>query len=188
VSAATGQRIVLVRHGQSLWNIDRRLTGHTDVPLSDEGRAQARALRPRLASIRFDGIWSSDLSRAVETAQLALGEPRVDPRLREIDFGALEGLRWDALHAEQMQRIAQLTDFAAPQGESFHQLSTRVHAFLDSLPGGTWAVVAHVGVIRCMLHRIEPARIVPNASAIAWDRHAGAVVPLEEWARDEGTT
>ncbi|HSD65513.1 MAG TPA: histidine phosphatase family protein, partial [Vicinamibacteria bacterium] len=84
----------LVRHGETPASRGRTLAGWTDVPLTEHGEGQAAALRPLVAGERFDGVWSSDLRRAVTTARLAWGEPRPDARLREMSFGTLEGRPW----------------------------------------------------------------------------------------------
>ena len=89
-------RLVLVRHGQTAWNLEGRAQGHTDIELDDTGRAQAAALAPYIAQMAPAALWSSDLARAVQTAeQLAVTtglEIRRDPRLREFDVGERAGL------------------------------------------------------------------------------------------------
>jgi len=88
--------IVLVRHGETDWNRDHRVQGHTDVPLNDEGRRQARALSDRLDVHLFDAVYSSDLSRALETATILAVPRSLDVTtlysLREKNFGTWEGL------------------------------------------------------------------------------------------------
>jgi broad specificity phosphatase PhoE len=93
--------LVCVRHGRTAWNAVRRFQGRTDVPLDDEGRAQAQALAAHLASEHFDFALASDLSRATATAA-AIGAAcgvavMSEPRLREMNFGAWEGLTWDEI-------------------------------------------------------------------------------------------
>lgn len=89
-------RLVLVRHGQTAWNLEGRAQGHTDVGLDDTGRAQAQALAPYVAAMQPTALWSSDLARARETADhlaAATGlEVRTDRRLREFDVGERAGL------------------------------------------------------------------------------------------------
>src|ERR1700735_3011372 len=92
------RRIVFVaRHGETDWNAAGRWQGHTDVPLNDNGRAQARALAERLRGARLAGVVASDLSRAHETARIVAGElgvslAYVERELRERGFGVFEGL------------------------------------------------------------------------------------------------
>jgi broad specificity phosphatase PhoE len=90
--------LLLVRHGETDWNAERRWQGHADVPLNERGRDQAERLAEELENARVDAVYSSDLSRARETAEIVgarLGVPVVlDPALREIDVGSREGLTW----------------------------------------------------------------------------------------------
>ena len=93
----TPTRIVLIRHGETAWNAERRLQGHLDIDLNEEGQRQARALAAALANEHFDVLVSSDLARASQTAK-ALGDLTglplyIDGRLRERCYGAVEGLR-----------------------------------------------------------------------------------------------
>jgi probable phosphoglycerate mutase len=89
-------RLVLLRHGQTAWNLEGRAQGHTDVGLDDTGHAQAAALAPYIAAMTPTALWSSDLTRARETAAYlaaATGlEVRPDRRLREFDAGERAGL------------------------------------------------------------------------------------------------
>jgi broad specificity phosphatase PhoE len=97
--------LLLVRHGETDWNAEGKLQGHTDRPLNDYGRRQAQALADRLAGQRIDAVYASDLARARETAEI-LGAKLgltvvVDPDLREKNWGNWEGLTSDErLHIE----------------------------------------------------------------------------------------
>ena len=96
VEAETARRLVLLRHGRTAWNLENRAQGHADVPLDDIGHAEAAAAAPFLARMQPTRLWSSDLSRALQTASYvaeATGLNAVpDPRLRENDLGARSGL------------------------------------------------------------------------------------------------
>ena len=158
-------RIVLVRHGETAWNAERRLQGHIDIALNSEGERQAAAMAGALESERFDHLISSDLQRAYQTAQALaqrLGMPvQSDPRLRERCYGAFEGL----LYADISQRFpaqfaawqARDIDAVMPPGvhaaESFRQFYRRsVEAILDlaaAHPGQSLALFAHGGVLEC---------------------------------------
>jgi probable phosphoglycerate mutase len=140
----------LVRHGETEWNAEGRFQGWTDVPLNETGRAQAGRLRDLLAGREFDGVWSSDLVRAVETARIAVGEPDVDRRLRELDFGDLEGSVWDELDGDMRAGLKEFDSFRSPGGESAVAFVERVFAFLDDLEPGRHVVFAHGGVIRAI--------------------------------------
>jgi probable phosphoglycerate mutase len=100
---------------------------------------------------RYASIWSSDLERAIMTARLAGWDATSDPRLREIDFGELEGLQWDALSLADRESLAGFDGFQAPGGESTAQLSQRIVGFLDALGPGWHLAVTHGGVIRALL-------------------------------------
>ena len=88
--------ILLARHGETDWNSGRRVQGHTDIPLNAAGVEQARALAEQLAGEPLTAVFSSDLSRALDTARAVAAvhglEVTVDPRLREKNFGTWEGL------------------------------------------------------------------------------------------------
>ena len=143
-------KLWLVRHGETEWNANRRFQGWTDVGLTDVGRGHAAELAAMLAGRRFDGVWSSDLSRAVETARIAFGEPTTDSRLRELHFGDLEGSVWDDLDDTVRAQLVGFDEFVAPGGESVEAFKRRVIEFLDTLQGGDHLVVTHGGVIRML--------------------------------------
>jgi len=94
-------QLICVRHGRTAWNADKRFQGHTDIPLDDEGRAQATALGALLRDERIDVAVSSDLLRAAETARIVLGARdlslRLDADWREMRFGDWEGLTWEEI-------------------------------------------------------------------------------------------
>jgi probable phosphoglycerate mutase len=141
-------RLCVIRHGQTAWNADRRFQGWTDIPLDGAGREQARHLRDELMGREFDAVWSSDLTRALETAQIVAGGSEVDSRLREMNFGDLEGSTWAEMDPTIRTAIAGFDDFEAPGGESMTQVRDRVVEFLDGLHPGSHLIVTHGGVIR----------------------------------------
>jgi probable phosphoglycerate mutase len=146
-------RLWLVRHGATDWSEAGRLCGSTDIPLSPEGRAQADPVRNRLASHWFTGVWTSDLARAKEFAQLAVRHATPDRRLRELDFGELEGKRWDDLDPSTRHALVRFEGFVAPGGESVAQLEERVGEFLAELEPGDHLLVTHGGVIGLLARR-----------------------------------
>ena len=159
--------IVLVRHGVTAWNKDKRFQGHTDTPLDDEGRRQAALTGARLAgSARagapFTAVYSSDLGRAWQTAEpiaAALGlERRIAPGLRERFYGGFEGRTHQELiheHHEAYTRWhSREPDFELPGGgESLRRFYERVHAAVGMLatshPGERIVAVTHGGVLDC---------------------------------------
>jgi len=152
VAIPSGVRLLLVRHGSTAWSEAGRLCGWADVPLSARGRAEAGALRRRIGEIRgLCATWSSDLLRARETARLAGLAASPDARLRELDFGSVEGSRWEELSDPIRAGLLGFDGFRAPGGESVAGLAARVGGFLSGLPPGSHVLVTHGGVIRLLL-------------------------------------
>ena len=163
-------RILLARHGETPWNAEGRYQGQEDIPLSDVGIAQASALGRRLADTRIDRAVASPLSRAMRTAQLALGEARasmlgLDEGLKEIGHGEWEGLLASEIGQRDPQRLQAWRD--APDtvqmpgagGESLQQVVDRAWpAFARACEGlgedDTLLVVAHDAVNRVLLCRV----------------------------------
>lgn len=159
----------LVRHGETPASRDRTLAGWADVPLTEHGEAQAAALRPVLAGERFDGVWCSDLRRAMRTSELALGGATPDQRLREMSFGALEGLPWETLDAAVQQALVRFEGFEPPDGETFEDLRARVFSFLDSLPPGRHLLFTHGGVLRLLSREVGEDQFVPTGTLLVID-------------------
>ncbi len=159
MNAALATRVLLVRHGETDWNVQTRLQGHTDIALNARGREQVRRLGEVLAGESLDAVYSSDLQRAFDTARAiadATGAPlHAEPALRERGFGCFEGLtyaeieaRWPADARRWRSRDAA---FGPAGGESlldFHARCVHVGERLAALhPGGSIALVAHGGVL-----------------------------------------
>lgn len=133
--------LYLVRHGLTDWNQKRVCQGQTDIPLNDEGRRQATALADRLAPITFDALWSSDLCRAHETAEIVRGGRSlslgVSPDLREMSFGEWEGQDlgglFERLPEERERWHNQPEMWHAPGGERLGEVQARMVRFLDTL-------------------------------------------------------
>ena len=155
--------ILLIRHGETAWNAERRLQGHLDIPLNNEGERQAAALARALAGEHVDVIFSSDLGRAASTARAVAelhGLPlHTDPALRERCFGAFEGLLYDELETRFPEAYAQwrARDPHAryPDGErraeTFDEFAQRaVHAvcrIAETHRGKRIVIVSHGGVL-----------------------------------------
>lgn len=156
--------LLLVRHGETDWNAERRWQGHADVPLNDRGREQAYALAETLAGETIDAIYTSDLSRARETADILgarLGVTVVvDPDLREIDVGPLEGLTADESRAVE-----------GWPGEPIEEHSDRVMRALGRIaaahPQGRVLAVTHGGSMRRVHERLEIEH-VPVGNCVVW--------------------
>ncbi len=157
--------IILVRHAQSVWNEIGRWQGHADPPLAESGREQARAVARRLGSWPIDAIYSSDLIRAVETAQ-AIGEatglePIIDPRWRERGFGAAEGLTAEEIAAQYPEAWASRAFgpiSGMPGAENHDEVVARSRAACADLlynhAGQTVVVVSHGGMILTTLMQL----------------------------------
>jgi 2,3-bisphosphoglycerate-dependent phosphoglycerate mutase len=197
-------KILLIRHGETAWNAVRRLQGHIDIPLSPTGERQAEALARALAAEPLEAIISSDLGRALQTAQaVAEHHPQLplhtDPGLRERGYGAFEGL----LYAEIAERYpvefaewqARDVDAVMPAGdrvaESFRQFFQRcqdgIARWAERYPQQSILIVAHGGVLECAYRAARGLSIdgprdfqVKNASInrFAFDK---GVLSLEQW-------
>ncbi|MCA1246814.1 histidine phosphatase family protein [Massilia sp. MS-15] len=157
--------ILLIRHGETAWNADKRLQGHLDIALNAEGERQAALLGAALASEPIDHIVSSDLLRARQTAEaiarrrgLAIG---IDRALRERCYGGFEGLLYSEIASRfplefaawQARDVDAALPLGANRGESFRQFFGRtmraIMAHAAAHPGQTIALVAHGGVLEC---------------------------------------
>lgn len=156
-------RIHLIRHGQVAGFEDKRYNGQGDVPLTAEGLAQYRALLPRLERCPLGAVYSSDLSRCLQGAQLLAAShgltPTATAELRELHIGEWEGLTWKELQARYPQewqaRLADIVHYRVPGGETLLDLAARLRPalrrILDRHPGEEVLVVGHGGVNRVIL-------------------------------------
>lgn len=152
-------QLIIIRHGQTHWNLKLIRQGHLDSPLTERGVAQARALAERLRSETFSALYSSDLGRAVQTAQMiadATGHKIVtDPRLRERHLGIFQGLNGDELkerYPEEYRLHRTMgPSYVIPGGESMRQQVERNVAYFNEIAekhlGETVVVVTHGGVL-----------------------------------------
>lgn len=156
--------VLLIRHGQTDWNKIGRWQGHTDIPLNDSGHQQARLLAHRLATWPISVIYTSDLKRAVQTADL-LGTklglvPIKEPALRERNGGFFQGLTREELQArlgEEWRRVRQ-DGLAPPNGESDLDLAMRVEAAFQQMvnrhKGDMIAMISHGGALKVLISHI----------------------------------
>jgi 2,3-bisphosphoglycerate-dependent phosphoglycerate mutase len=164
-------RLVLVRHGQSLWNLQNRFTGWVDVPLTATGEDEARRAGERLRGSTFDVAYTSALSRAQDTLQLILETAGIvapvirDAALNERDYGDLAGLDKAATAArygaEQVHVWRRSFDVAPPGGESLKDTAARTLPFFDRAIlgdirlGHDVLVVAHGNSNRSIVMRLD---------------------------------
>jgi broad specificity phosphatase PhoE len=150
------RQVVLIRHGATEWSELRRHTSHTDLDLTSDGEAEAKALRPALADLRFAAVLVSPRRRAVRTAELAgLTTSAVDPDLAEWDYGAYEGVT--TAEIRQTRPDWSLWTDGAPDGESQTEIGQRIDRVVDrirsTLDSGDVAVVAHGHSLRVLTAR-----------------------------------
>ncbi len=200
LSKPTITRICFVRHGETDWNVEKRIQGQLDLPLNEVGRAQALAMAFNAAHVSFRTVYSSDLARAEETARaLALREGlevELLPQLRERNYGIFQGitaaegaLRYPEAHAHYMARDP---DYDFETGESLLHFAARVAEAVDWMvrhhSGQTIAAVSHAGVLD-ILYRKATGRplhtprdfVIPNC-ALNWFHFDGQGWHLETWA------
>ncbi|HSC97244.1 MAG TPA: histidine phosphatase family protein [Burkholderiales bacterium] len=156
--------LIVIRHGETAWNREKRMQGTTDTQLSDVGREQARALGRRLAGQAFAALYTSDLLRARDTARAIAehtGREAVeDPRLQERRFGIFEGLTAEEIVARYPEEHARFAsrdpDYAVPGGESARSFTQRCIGCLAEIagrhPGAEVVVVTH-GLVLDSLYR-----------------------------------
>jgi broad specificity phosphatase PhoE len=168
---------LLVRHGETDWNRERRFQGHADRALNELGREQARELAAELAGDGIHAVYASPLRRAAETAAIlaaSLGlEVGFDARLMEIDVGSWSGLTRDEIErrfpdAWERWRAG---DRGWDGGETYDELAVRVLAALHDIavshPDETVLVVGHGGTVRSMLAHAARTSIVELRRAVA---------------------
>ncbi len=192
-------KIWIIRHGETAKNREKRLQGRSDTPLNRQGIAQARKAAAFLAEqdIRFTAVWSSPLSRAVETARLVAGaqaEIRVDDRLLEMDYGPYEGCSLENPPPEILTFFADFVHNPAPEGmESLHHVVERLGRFLEEIASeepGDVLLSTHAIALKGALEYLTPgaegfywSRYVSNCSI--WQsefRHGAYSLPVERFA------
>ena len=155
--------ILIIRHGQTAWNKQKRYQGHSDIPLNEKGELQAVALAETLKNERLDAIISSDLLRAQKTAEeIARWHElpvKLDSALRERCYGVFEGMQLEEIERDYPEHLARWQaaepDFVFPPGEreaeSLRQFYGRalgaLNHWAEQHPGQKIAVVAHFGII-----------------------------------------
>jgi len=164
--------LILLRHGESQWNLENRFTGWIDVPLSPRGEAEARQAGEKLRGRRIDKLYTSVLVRAIETARLALETAGIgalpterDPALNERMYGDLQGLNKaeaaQRFGAEQVHLWRRSYDVRPPGGESLADTAARVLPYWERriLPdlraGSNVLVVAHGNSLRALVMHLD---------------------------------
>jgi alpha-ribazole phosphatase len=179
-------RLCLVRHGQTDWNLEGRYMGQSDIPLNEKGRDQAQVLSEKLRNYPFACIYTSDLRRARETAEIIAASLRLkvfsDSRLREINQGEWEGQLVDTIKDRYadlwQQRISDPASIRPPGGETVAEVAKRVQVVLNEIansrPGDSVLVVSHglaLATIICKVRGIptgQAYRHIPENTEPVW--------------------
>jgi broad specificity phosphatase PhoE len=164
-------RVTLIRHGETAWNVENRWQGHANVALNATGLRQAVRVAEHLRSLPesadITAIYSSDLSRAHQTAQAIAEQLSVpvilDTRLREIDMGDWQGMTGDEAELWDGARLHAVRaggyNIPRPGGESLQMLADRVgalfHEVMNTRPGEHVIFVSHGGTLRMLLHALD---------------------------------
>lgn len=154
-------KLYMVRHGQTTGNVAGLIYGQVDYPLTQKGRDQAAAIQPILEKVKFDRVYSSDLSRAIETQQIAVpgAEGIRTPLLREFDVGNLTNVPYaeaEEKYSEQLEN-ARTNGYDWFGGESYDQILDRMRKFLDVLeadPCDNVIAFTHNGMLGFMLQLV----------------------------------
>jgi probable phosphoglycerate mutase len=162
----TPTRFIIVRHGETAWNLEGRYQGHADSGLTETGLAQARLLAERFACDPVSRLYSSDLGRACETARIIASrtgrELHLDQRLRERSLGVMQGLRRIEFQQRMPEDYARFTsgdwDYAPPEGESSRLSVARFMAAVTEIAtnhaGQTIGLITHGGVLGNFLRAV----------------------------------
>ncbi|MCQ2559952.1 MAG: alpha-ribazole phosphatase [Clostridia bacterium] len=161
-----GCKVILIRHGETVWNAVGKWQGHRDIPLSEKGLQQAEAVAQRLAGEKLDAVYCSDLQRARVTAE-KIAQPhgltvQVNSQLREMNFGQWEGLTYREIESSRDQVLASWCldpiTFRPPGGELVPEMAARVKAALQQIVAENQdkvvVVVCHGGPIRTFLAQL----------------------------------
>ena len=187
--------IFLIRHGETAWSISGQHTSRTDLPLTEEGRLRAAALKEKLAGREFALVLSSPMRRALETGQLSGYEPVVDPNLHEWDYGAYEGLTSEQIHQTAPEWT--IWNGTPPGGESAEQVGARadlvIRRALGNFGEGDVAIFGHGHMLRVLAARwleLAPtdgrlfALDTGTVSVLGWE-HTARVIHI--WNEGAGT-
>jgi broad specificity phosphatase PhoE len=170
-------RIYFVRHGETQYNIEKRMQGFCDSPLTDRGISQAKSVGMGLEDIEFSAVYTSESQRVIDTAKYAVGHrnlpTKTDPRLKEMNFGVLESLLASEIseqYGDILERLFTLNDLnmAAPEGESYTQLYTRTSSIIKEIidkhknEGGNILVFSHGVTIGYYLMQLSQRTDFPH--------------------------
>ncbi|MCI9540384.1 MAG: histidine phosphatase family protein [Lachnospiraceae bacterium] len=152
--------LYLIRHGQTDWNIEKKMQGTEDIPLNNTGKEQAAFCAKALSSISFEAIYTSPLSRAIETAEIISSyvchpPVRIEPNLKERDFGEISGLTYQEFH----QAFPDYPNTLPCGMELYHDLSARIYRAVETCaknhPHSSILLVSHGAAINSFLYTVS---------------------------------
>jgi broad specificity phosphatase PhoE len=181
-----GHEVYLVRHGETEWSLSGQHTGSTDIPLTDNGKAVARELGEKLKGIEFAAVWSSPMSRAIDTARLAGYEHdvRIDDRLTEWAYGEYEGMTTPEIRETRPDWF--LWRDGCPGGESPAQVGARADGLVEEVRvvQGDVLLFAHGHILRVITARwlgyppgdgMHFSLGTATLSILGWEREAASI-------------
>jgi len=188
-------KLIIIRHGETLWNVEGKKQGQLDSPLTSLGIEQAKALAQRLTEESFTDLYSSDLGRAYKTAEYIAARTNhtifPEQRLRERNFGIFQGLTDKQIEnkypAEYNSYLTNRVDYVIPDGESLRQFYMRVTDFLENLTtrhdGQIITIVTHGGVIDGWFRYIFDLPLETPRKAKLWNASVNCIVrePASGW-------
>ena len=176
-------KLIIIRHGETDWNLNKRYCGFRDVSLNATGRSQAKSLCRRLKreKIKVDKVYTSNMKRAVETAKIIFGRIKMEavPGLREMHFGVFEGFTHKEITAKYADVYTKWLDdpfsVTVPRGESMLKFKKRIvvafKKIISTGKGKTTAVVCHGGVMSIYLTYILKSKdfwaMIPHSTGIS---------------------
>jgi probable phosphoglycerate mutase len=188
----------IIRHGETDWNVQRRLQGHSDIPLNTKGQEQALSLSQRFVP-KIDLVISSDLIRAQQTGARIFPSLKMQTteKIREAHLGQAEGLtkeqviaNWGEVHFEEWtSQHPQFLDHRFPSGESKRELLQRMkaglQAHLNENPDKTLAFISHGLAMRTLIHHLNPERqeiqMIDNCGVLKLERSPEGLLSLIEY-------
>ena len=196
-------KFTIVRHGETEWNKTLQLQGHKDSPLTKKGIAQAELLAETIKSRKFDNLITSDLGRAIHTAQIINKNLKlsiiIDRNLRERAFGIMEGLTREEVKAKYKDAFEGYTNrvssYEIPDGESLVEFNKRViEAFQQiarNYKGKSILMVAHGGILDCLIRKIFNMELSSNRPFTLYNTSVNSISIegdrwiLEEWGNTD---
>lgn len=194
------QIFYLIRHAETDWNVLRRLQGHTNIDINQNGKLQAEKLHHRIKKIKIDHVISSDLNRAIDTARIAFPLPykiKTKFELREVHLGSFEGWTREQITASITEDFWQqwtshkqeFLDMRFPSGESKREALMRIleclHEELDMFSGKSIAFFSHGLAMRLLIHYLRPdlqqTHFIENCGTLKMARDTNKTIHFLEY-------